>query len=56
MTDEEKIKFVRERIIGKITRGYIVGDLKRMLDIEVIPDHDGNVNFPIALYTLTSMS
>ena len=56
MTDEEKIKFARERIIGKITRGYIVGDLKRMLDIEVIPDHDGNVNFPIALYTLTSMS
>lgn len=56
MTDEEKIKFTKDYIIGKVANGYIVGDLERMLGIKVIPNHNGNANFPIALYTLTSMS
>lgn len=56
MTDEEKIKFTKDYIIGKVANGYIVGDLERMLGIKVILNHDGNANFPIALYTLTSMS
>lgn len=55
MTDEEKIKFTKDYIIGKVANGYIVGDLERMLGIKVILNHDGNANFPIALYTLTSM-
>ena len=56
MTDEEKIKFAKDYIIEKVAKGYIVGDLERMLGIKVVPNHDGNANFPIALYTLTSMS
>lgn len=56
MTNAEKVSFVRDYIIGKVVKGYVVGDLERMLRIKVIPNHDGNCNFPIALYTLTSMS
>lgn len=56
MKDEEKVIFVKNYIVNKIAKGYMVGDLNRLLDIKVIPDHDGNANFPIALYTLTCMS
>lgn len=56
MDNKEEIAFVRDYIIRKIVKGYIVGDLKRLLSIKVIPNHDGNCNFPIALYVLTSMS
>ena len=54
-TDAEKLSWVKNELLSKIVRGYIVGDLRRMLNIEVVPNYDGNCNFPIALYTLTSM-
>ena len=54
-TDAEKLSWVKNELLSKIVRGCIVGDLRRMLNIEVVPNYYGNCNFPIALYTLTSM-
>jgi hypothetical protein len=56
MNEEKQIDFVKDFILKKLVKGYIVGDLKRMLDVKVKPNYDGNINFPIALYTFTSIS
>ncbi len=56
MENLKYILYVRNTILNKIIKGYIVGDLKRMLEIKVIPNHDGNLNFPILLYALSSIS
>ncbi|HUV47045.1 MAG TPA: hypothetical protein VMW29_02825 [Candidatus Bathyarchaeia archaeon] len=54
-TREEKTSFVREEIVGKMVCGYMVGDIKRLLEIKVIENYDGNCNFPIALYVFSCM-
>lgn len=55
LTQEGKVAFVREEIVGKMIGGYMVGDTKRLLEIKVIENYDGNCNFPIALYVFSCM-
>jgi len=56
MITDPKVEYARNYILGKVIKGYIVGDLKKLLEIDVRPGQDGNCNFPIALYTLTTIS
>lgn len=37
-------------ITDKVTDGYMLGDLKRITNLPVIPSKPGNCNFPIVLY------
>ncbi|WP_420627619.1 hypothetical protein [Candidatus Leptofilum sp.] len=53
--NDPKYDFVKNTILEKVVKGYIVGDLRKMLGIEVDPNAHGNLNFPIALYTFTSL-
>lgn len=43
---ETIIRYIKETVID----GYMLGDLKRMVDLPVIPNETGNCNFPITLY------
>jgi hypothetical protein len=54
-SNKYKINYAKNYLLGKVTKGYMVGDIKRMLAIKVKPNQDGNCNFPIALYTLSCM-
>lgn len=47
--------WARDHFLTEIVKGYIVGDLKRLLAVKVIPNYDGNCNFPIALYIFSCM-
>lgn len=53
MDNNTKIK--AKKIIDRICRGWILQDLKRLIQIPVIPNSDGNCNFPIALFVLSCM-
>lgn len=54
-TDSEKAAWMRGYFLDTVVKGYMVGDLERMLEIEVCPNQYGNCNFPIALYTFGCM-
>lgn len=43
---EEIIRYLKEKVVD----GYMLEDLKRMVDLPVIPNQTGNCNFPITLY------
>lgn len=43
---ESAILYIKETVID----GYMLGDLKRMVGIQVVPNSVGNCNFPIVLY------
>lgn len=43
---DEVILYLKEKVID----GYMLGDLKRMVEAPVIPNQTGNLNFPITLY------
>lgn len=43
---EEVIIYLKEKVI----EGYMLGDLKRMIEVPVLPNQTGNLNFPITLY------
>lgn len=47
--------WTRAVFLTEIVKGYMIGDLKRLLSIKVIPNYDGNCNFPIALYVFSCM-
>ena len=46
---EEIIRYLKEKVID----GYMLGDLKRMVDLPVVPNQTGNCNFPITLYVFS---
>lgn len=48
---EKVIRYLKEKVI----KGYMLGDLKRIADLPVIPDQFGNCNFPIVLYIFSCM-
>ena len=50
-THSEKIAWIRGYFLDTVVKGYMVGDLRRMLEIEICPGQFRNCNFPIALYT-----
>jgi hypothetical protein len=55
MSNAEKIGFIRN-YITEIVKGHMVGDIKRLLNIKVIPGTShGNCNFPIVLYVFSCM-
>src|SRR3989344_5092763 len=44
-----------KNFIKTVVEGWMLGDLRRITELEVIPNAVGNCNFPIALYTLSCM-
>jgi hypothetical protein len=42
MNDNKTLDFVRQYIIGEVAHGYIVGDLKRLLSINVVDGRHDN--------------
>lgn len=53
--ENKKVTWVKQVLLVETVKGYIVGDLKRLTNIKVINNYDGNANFPIALYTFSCM-
>jgi len=43
---EQIIRYLKETVID----GYMLSDLRRMVDLPVMPNQTGNCNFPITLY------
>ncbi len=48
-------KKVIEYIKNKVIDGYMLTDLKRIVDLPVVPNHVGNCNFPIVIYIFSCM-
>lgn len=45
----------KDEFIKKVVFGWIKKDFERMLEIKVIPNGDGNINFPLTLCALADM-
>lgn len=48
---KEVIQYIKNKVID----GYMLSDLKRIVDLPVIPNQAGNCNFPIVLYIFSCM-
>lgn len=44
-----------KRFINRVVRGYMLKDLENLLRIPVVPNADGNCNFPIVLFVFSCM-
>lgn len=43
---EQIVRYLKNTVID----GYMLGDLRKMVDLPVVPNQTGNCNFPITLY------
>lgn len=51
----ENQKKVVQYIKNKVIDGYMLTDLKRIVDLPVVPNQVGNCNFPIVIYIFSCM-
>lgn len=54
MLSEDQKKVI-EYIKNKVIDGYMLTDLKRIVDLPVVPNQVGNCNFPIVIYIFSCM-